>query len=328
MKKPNRDELFYQNYQRNLIRATVTGNVGINNRDKLVKAYGADAAGTEVLRRLKQQSKFTLAWYPIFIILGIICIIIDPSCWFNVLDMYILMVNIDLVARGKLVGIVIGIIECLLYAFICYKTQLYGEIVKMFCISIPLNTISLISWIRLNKKKKTSKKYSDSNDDSQIEVKKLTKKQFMFFISLWVVVTGASYCLLRFVLGQTTSLIFGSMTLGASIIGKILTSKKYMDSYLLYIIGDTLMMAMWVQTLITAPEFTMNDFSMIIYMLSCVSMDVYAYVLWKDMYRKVSIDGTGFLLARRELNITRIKKLKHQFTSLTWDREVDETKNS
>ena len=57
------------------------------------------------------------------------------------------MINIDLVARGKLVGMYIGILECFVYAFICFRTQLYGEVVKSLLISVPLNFYSVFLFL-------------------------------------------------------------------------------------------------------------------------------------------------------------------------------------
>ena len=54
--KYNRSE----SYKRNLIRATVADNIGINNRDRLIKTYGSQANRIEVLNKLKKQSKFTI----------------------------------------------------------------------------------------------------------------------------------------------------------------------------------------------------------------------------------------------------------------------------
>ena len=143
MKKTDKSHI-YQNYQRHLVKATVTTNNGINNFDRLVKVYGADANRIELLNKLRKQSKFTIYWFLSFVLLGAVCLVLDfKNSWFNIFDLYILMVNIYLVARGKLAGMYIGVIECLFYAFICYNNQLYGEVIKVMCISIPRFSIIL-----------------------------------------------------------------------------------------------------------------------------------------------------------------------------------------
>ena len=83
---------------------------------------------------------------------------------------------------------------------------------------------------------------------------------------------------------------------------------------------------MWVQTTIQT-GFSISELSMIIYTLACFTNDIYAYGLWKGMYRKVAING-GVILAMRKVNIKKIAKLRRRFRSLKWDKEVDITKNS
>jgi nicotinamide mononucleotide transporter PnuC len=305
--------------------ATATGNIGINNHDRLVKAYGSNANRIELLNKLKKQSKFTLIWYCIFITLGLVCLIIDPSSWFNVLDLFIVMINIDLVARGKLIGIYVGVAECLFYAFICYKSQLFGEVIKVLCISVPLNIYSIISWTIAMKKQK-KEKYTDSTKDDEIVIKKLTKKQLAIYIALIAIVSGLSFCLLKFLVGQKNALILSSVSLALTIIGKILTAKRYMESYVVFNVGNAICLLMWVQTIIQT-GFSISELSMTVYTLACLTNDIYAYGLWKSMYRKVAVNG-GVLLAMRKVNIKKIIKLRRRFRNLRWNKEIDVNKNS
>jgi hypothetical protein len=69
----------YQNYQRNLIKATIATNVGINNPERIVKMYGASANRVELLTRLRKYSRFTITWYITFFLLGLVCLAISPS---------------------------------------------------------------------------------------------------------------------------------------------------------------------------------------------------------------------------------------------------------
>ena len=89
-----------------------------------------------------------------------------------------------------------------------------------------------------------------------------------------------------------------------SIVGKVLTAKRFMDSYALFIFGNVICLFMWAQTMIQT-GFVLSDITMIVYYLACFTMDIYAYDLWKAMYRKVAVNG-GVLLAKRKLNIKKI----------------------
>ena len=328
MKNNDRAEL-YQNYQRNLIKATVTTNVGINNPERIVKMYGANANRVELLTRLRKYSKFTITWYITFFFLGLVCLAINPSGWFFVIDLYVVMLNIDLVARGKIAGMYIGIFECFLYSFNSIQSGLWGEVIKMLGICVPLNIISLINWTKSLKKQKYEK--FSSKEDEDIVVKKLSKIEIVKFSIYGGLIAIACYSLLRFGLPligihQDTALELGAISLAISIISKILTARKNMETWVLCIVNDIICLLMWGQSIIVG-GFDLSQISMIIYYLACFTNDVYAFSLWKSMYRKIAVNG-GKLLAMRKVNIRRIIKLKRQFRNLHWDKKIDMEKNS
>lgn len=326
MKKQTNKSLLYQNYQRHLVKATVSTNIGINNIDRLVKVYGAGANRIELLNKLKRQSKFTVYWFVIFIALGAVCLLLDfQNSWFNIFDLYILMVNIYLVAKGKLIGMYIGVLECIFYAFICYNSQLFGEIIKVMCISVPLNIYTIVSWT-VSMKKKPKEKYADNDSQEDIIIKKFNKKQSALYIFLAVLCVVFSYILLKFGLKQKNALLLSSIALMITIMGKILTAQRFMESYAVFVLGDLVCMFMWAQTLLET-GFTVAQFSMIIYYIACFSNDIYAYGLWKSMYRKVAVNG-GVILAQRKINIKRIAKLRRTFRNMHWNKEIDMAKNS
>ena len=328
MKNNGRTDI-YQNYQRNLIKATVATNVGINNTDKIVQIYGASANRVELLRRLRKYSKFTIVWYITFFLLGLICFALSPSSWFYVIDLYVVMINIDLVARGKLIGMYIGIFECFLYSFNAMQSGLWGEIIKNLLICVPLNIVSIVNWTKSIRKQKYER-YSSKNEED-IVVRKLSKLDILKFSLIGVVVFGGCYVLLRYILPligivQDTALVLGSLSLTITIISKILTSKKFMETWILGITGSIICLLMWGESIISG-GFNLSQISMIVYYLACFTNDVYAYSLWKSMYRKIAVNG-GKILAMRKVNIRRIIKLKRQFRSLHWDKKIDMSKNS
>lgn len=325
MVKKNRQNL-YHSYQRNLIHATVGSTTGINNKDRLIKAYGSQANRIEILNKLQKQSKFTIWWFISFILMGIVCLILDfKGSWFNVFDLYFVMVNVYLIAKGKLSGIYIGILECFVYAFICWQSQLFGEVFKVLLISVPLNVYSVIQW-KKGMKEKQKEKYN-KDDDADVVIKKMTKTgKLVCGISL-VLVSVLCYLFLRFILGQTTALYLSSLSLAITIIGKVLTAKQYMETYAVFNISDIICLGMFVETIITT-GFNIANLSMLIYYLALLLNDINAYSLWKAMYRKTAVNGGGFLFARRKISIRRIIKLRRQYKNLRWNREVDVNKNS
>ena len=99
-----------------------------------------------------------------------------------------------------------------------------------------------------------------------------------------------------------------------------------METWILSISGAIICLLMWGESIITG-GFDLSQISMIVYYLACFTNDVYAFSLWKSMYRKIAVNG-GKILAMRKVNIRRIIKLKRQFRSLHWDKKVDMSKNS
>lgn len=319
--------MLYQSYQRHLIKATVTTNLGITSPNRMIRIYGAGAMRVDVLKKLKQQARFYLFWTIFFILVGAACLAVDIKGWFNVLDMYILLFNLSLIAQGKLAGLYIGTFECFLYAFVCLQSQLYGEIVKMLCICVPLNIYSIISWTISLRKEKNEKKFSTSTKAAEeIIVTKLNKKSMLYVSIAFVLCSVASFFLLKYALNQTNALVLSAIALAITVIGKILTSKKCMESYAIYIFGDFICLLMWGQTIIQS-GFNLSQLSMIAYYLACLSNDIYAYGLWKSIYRKIAVNG-GVLLAKRRVNINRIIKLRRRFRTLKWNKKVDIIKNS
>ena len=319
----------YQNYQRNLIKATVATNVGINHPERIVKMYGASANRVELLTRLRKYSRFTISWYITFFVLGLICLAISPSSWFYVIDLYVVMLNIDLIARGKLAGMYIGVFECFLYSFNAINSGLWGEVIKMLCICVPLNILSIINWTKALRKQKYEKFSSKEDDD--IVVNRLSKLEIVKFSLIGLLVAVGCYILLRYLLPligitQNTALELGAISLALSIISKIFTARKNMESWMLCIVNDLICLFMWAQSIIVA-GFDISQISMIVYYMACFTNDLYAFSLWKSMYRKIAING-GTLLAIRKVNIRRIVKLKRQFRSLRWNKKVDMEKNS
>lgn len=319
----NDKQIINQSYQRNLIRASVGSSVGINNHDRLISIYGKNADQIEILNKLKKQSKFTICWYIIFVLLGIVCIFIDWRSWIYVLDLYIVMVNIDLIARGKVLGIYIGIVECLLYSYISFTCSLYSEVIKNMLICIPLNILAIVTWTRSKRKNKVEK-YQDNDQD--VEVKKMTKKQILFYAIFATITFVIVYLLTRFVLKQKTAVLIGSITLTNTIMTKILNAKGYMQSWIISILGDLLGIVLWSQSLLSNGIDT-TQIPMIIFYIACFTNDVMAYKLWKGMYRKTTVNG-GVLLAMRDVKITKIARLKRQYKNLRWNKEVDINKNS
>ena len=303
------------NYTRHLISGNVTGNLGINSAVRFSSIYGEGVDRLQVLKTLQKENTFRFWWYLIFSIATIVAFAFNPSAWLSVIEVFILMVNIDLVARGKVIGIYIGILDCIIYMIICYMAGLWGEILKMAIINIPLNIVAIVSWT------KNIKKQSAVN--SSLEIRRLNLKSTLIWIAVFCGSAVGGYFLLG-ALG-TTSLIISSVSFAIGVISKILNGQRYMESYQVSMVGNIISLALWISTLIVAPN--ADATVQIILYLATLTNNIYSYALWRGMYRKRTVNG-GKILARRKVKINRVIKLRRMYKNLYWDKKVDILKNS
>ncbi len=313
---------FQEHYKINLIRVMKSGTYRINNHHKLIKAYGKDSIKPSLLQKLKQQSIFYQIWFSIFILLGGILLILDPTNWLNVFDLFIVMLNIYLVAKRKVIGIYVGLLECIIYGIICLFNGFYGEVINAFMLYTPLYIYEIFSWTLTLKKQK---KYNHSDND-ELLVNKLSKKQLLLYSISSLMIFVLSYILLKYILQQEHALLFSALSMAISIIGEIMIAKCFMESYILLYLGELIGLLIWVQSMIET-TFTMEGITMIVYYLATFSNNLYGYYLWRDIYRKVAVKY-GVLFNKRKVKIKKIIKLRRRFRNLHWDKKVDIAKNS
>lgn len=318
-------------YSQKLIRGKVTATEGVHNFDNMKLSYGSIGANRiDVLRALQKENKFRIIWYVVFGVLATVCLGLDFrnwQSWFNVADLIILMINIDLVSRGKIVGIYIGLIECFMYIYICYVSGLYGEIIKMCALNIPLNIFAIISWTKSLKEQK-KKKYSDAKEESSVVIKKLKAKSYIWIALGSVVLYVGFYFGLKAI--GSNALIFSTAVLTLTVFAKILSGLRYKENYLFSLAAGILSTLMWIEVIVTSAKSGSFDYSillMVLNSLAIVTNDIQGYSIWKAMYRKIAVNG-GEVFAMRKMNIKKIVKLRHQYQKLVWNEKVDTEKNS
>jgi len=315
-----------QNYSKKLISGKVTATAGIRNPNNLTMVYGAGANRIEILKALEKQSKFRIIWYITFFILGIACLIIEPKSWFYVIDLYVLMVNIDLASQGKLIGVYIGIVECFLYAYICFISGLYGEVIKMFIINVPLNIFTVINWTK-NLKEQKHNQNTNKDDSSAVVVRKLNKAGFVWLPLILVAIYTGSFFGLKAL--NTSALIFSAGALTCTIFSKILNGLRFKENWWFTIALNLINTGMWIQVMVSAKNggISLIELPALVSTFACLTNSFYGYNIWKSMYRKIAVNG-GEILAIRKVKINKIIKIRRKYQKLVWDKKIDINKNS
>ena len=304
-----------------LIKGKVTATKGITKTNSITQ-YEVGIRRIDFLRAIRSKSKFDLWWIFIFATLTIaanICIIATGNFAYILLltniDVILFLMQSNLSTKGVIAALYISIAECVVYAVICFLNGLYGEVIKQFALSIPLNIVGIVSW---TKSIKTNKGTSEFGKQQTIIVRKMNAKLWVITLLLCAVFCVTAY----FILGllNTSQLLLSSFMLTLSVAGKITYILRFTNHWLFGLLSNIITIITWTIIVIG------GDLSPLVIAISYVASAincVYGMFMWENMYRKVAVNGS-ILLQKRNINIKRVVKLKKQMRgTFTWRKAVD-----
>lgn len=312
------------NTRRNLNKNLIFGENNVTGGATTVKSvyemYGISSERSLFIRQLFRENLFKVLWYCIFLALTAVCVIIYPPCWLNAIEVVTCMVAIELIGRAKLAGQIVSCVECVLYAFISWRAGLFGEVIKSLGINLTLTIVALISWTKNIKR--------PNNNGNTLKIRELSGRGWALSGVLFVGVSVACYFLLNLI--GTASLILSSITLGISIVYKILNARCYKESWLIDILRSCISLGLWLSVVIagaTSGALDLTGLPLIVMYLAILTNGIYSLMLWRAMYKKATVNG-GKLFAMRPIKIKRVIKLRKRFKTLKWIKEIDVSKNS
>ena len=183
-----------------VIRAKSNVTKGITQTNSIPRSLTYKA---ELLRVIKKQSKFDLVWYATFIAFGFLCLGLFYKEWMIYLtvgELFCALIYQNLVARGRLSGIYVNILDCLMYGVICFLNGAYGEMFKTLVISNAFNVYGIISWSKQGKTKTNDDKKQKSGlgdkKNDELVVKTMSKKMLVVVLVCFAVGTVAAYFVL------------------------------------------------------------------------------------------------------------------------------------
>ena len=226
------------------------------------------------MRMIKEYFKdwhlFEKAWIMIFTVLvvglsiywrdtvmGILCSLTGIWC-------------VVLTAKGRISNYWIGIINVVLYAFISYGYQYYGEVMLNALYFFPMQFIGAYIWIK-NKKENTLE---------TVKVLKLTNKQRVAYAIIAIVGT-LGYSMVLKMMGGSLPLI-DSMSTVFSVVAMILMAKRYMEQWILWIVVDVVTIVMWVVVMIQGG----NDISVLLMWVAYLGNAFYGLFNWLKMLKE------------------------------------------
>ena len=144
------------------------------------------------------------------------------------------VVCVVLVAKGNILNYFFGLINVSLYAYISYKSALYGDALLNALYYLPMQFIGWFNWIRRTK----------VDDRSKIEAKRMNLKQRLMvsILSISLVLIFA-YILLKL---KDPQPLKDSATTILSIIAMFLMVRTYMEQWVLWVLVNIISVIMWI----------------------------------------------------------------------------------
>ena len=137
-----------------------------------------------------------------------------------------------LLAKGKNLGQLLGILITLLYSILSFKNKYYGEVLIYVFLMLPMFVVGTFSWIKHQNKKTNS-----------VEINNIKAKEWIIVSIVFIgVFIGIYYVLKAF---NTNELIVSTASVLASLFAVYLQVRRSKYSFSFYIVNDIILFILW-----------------------------------------------------------------------------------
>ena len=137
-----------------------------------------------------------------------------------------------LLAKGKNLGQVFGLLITILYSIVSFKNKYYGEVLIYSLLMLPMYIIGIITWIN-HKNEKTN----------SVEINSINKKEWVIVSIVFVWVFICIYYLLKAF--NTNELVVSTISVLASLFAVYLQIRRSKYSFSFYMVNDIILMFLW-----------------------------------------------------------------------------------
>ena len=137
-----------------------------------------------------------------------------------------------LLAKGKNLGQVFGLLITVLYSIVSFKNKYYGEVLIYSLLMLPMYVIGIITWIN-HKSEKTN----------SVEINSIKKIEWVIVSFIFAgVFVGIYYLLKAF---NTSELVVSTISVLASLFAVYLQVRRSKYSFSFYMVNDIILMFLW-----------------------------------------------------------------------------------
>ena len=204
------------------------------------------------------------------IILVSIVAIIFKSDLLTTLCSIVGIITALLLAKGKNLGQLFGILITILYSIVSFKNKFYGEVIIYFLLMLPMYIIGIISWFKHHNK-----------ETNTVNVNKINWKEWTGVSVISVVVFIGIYFLLKSF--NTEELIVSTLSVVASLFAVYLQIRRSRFSFYFYVINDVILIILWGIPVITGNLLLIPMvFNPVINLIN----DIYGIFNWKKLEKR------------------------------------------
>lgn len=172
-----------------------------------------------------------------------------------------------LLAKGKNLGQIFGLLIVVLYSIVSFRNGYYGEVIIYSCIMLPMYIIGIISWVRHQNK-----------DTNTVEVNKIKIKEWIIVLVVSIICFIGIYFLLRAF--NTNQLFISSLSVIDSLFAIYLGVRRSKYSFYFYVVNDFILILLWGIPVVTG---TIILIPMVFNPLINLINDLYGIYNWKKL---------------------------------------------
>lgn len=177
-----------------------------------------------------------------------------------------------LLAKGKNLGQVFGLLIVVLYSIVSFKNKYYGEVIIYLCVMLPMYIIGIISWLRHQNKETNS-----------VEVNTIKVKEWILVSIVSIAAFIGIYFLLK--VFNTSELFVSSLSVIDSLFAVYLGVRRSKYSFYFYVVNDLILIALWGIPVITG---TLILIPMVFNPIINLINDIYGIYNWKKLEKMQS----------------------------------------
>lgn len=220
-------------------------------------------------------SKKEVSWLCFCLVFTTIAAMVSDSSVLILIFSLLNIISLVLAAKGKVLTYVFGFISAIMYAFISYKYNIFGQLILAVLFLTPVQIYGWYNW----------RKPENNDDKQQIKVKKMSLIQFSIMILAILVISAVyGYFVLHLYFEQNIGLFADSIAEVATIVAFILTVLLYRELWVLWLIVDVLTITIWLDGVIDN-AITIAIIPVAITKIVALINAIYGYMTWRKFYK-------------------------------------------